>query len=238
MILFFAFFSGVLSVLAPCVLPVLPVLLWGAATETNPKRSYLILSSALICIFSFTFLLKVWTGFIHLSEDIWNYLSWGIITIYGIFLLFPGLRDRIKSHFPHSKTVKTPQQHKTGPLAEIALGASLGPIFASCSPTYALIIGTILPQNLLMGTLSILFYVLGFWSILFIIIFFWREAIKRLKGYANSDWRFKKSIGILLIITGGMIISGGFKYLETKLLELPFSTALIKIEQQTIKTMK
>ena len=149
MILFFAFFSGVLSVLAPCVLPVLPVLLWGAATETNPKRSYLILSSALICIFSFTFLLKVWTGFIHLSEDIWNYLSWGIITIYGIFLLFPGLRDRIKSHFPHSKTVKTPQQYKTGPLAEIALGASLGPIFASCSPTYALIIGTILPQNLL-----------------------------------------------------------------------------------------
>ena len=217
MILFFAFFSGVLSVLAPCVLPVLPVLLWGAATETNPKRSYLILSSALICIFSFTFLLKIWTGFIHLSEDIWNYLSWGIITIYGIFLLFPGLRDRIKSHFPHSKTVKTPQQHKTGPLAEIALGASLGPIF---------------------GTLSILFYVLGFWSILFIIIFFWREAIKRLKGYANPDWRFKKSIGILLIITGGMIVSGGFKYLETKLLELPFSTALIKIEQQTIKTLK
>ena len=217
MILFFAFFSGVLSVLAPCVLPVLPVLLWGAATETNPKRSYLILSSALICIFSFTFLLKV---------------------IYGMFLLFPGLRDRIKSQFPHSKTVKTPQQHKTGPLAEIALGASLGPIFASCSPTYALIIGAILPQNLLMGTLSILFYVLGFWSILFIIIFFWREAIKRLKGYANPDWRFKKSIGILLIITGGMIISGGFKYLETKLLELPFSTALIKIEQQTIKTLK
>lgn len=98
----------------------------------------------------------------------------------------------------------------------------MGPIFASCSPTYALIIGSILPQNLLMGTLGILAYILGFGMILLLVIFFGQEAIKKLRRYANPDGIFKKIIGGMLILTGILIVSGAFKWIESQLVNSGF----------------
>jgi cytochrome c biogenesis protein, transmembrane region len=74
------------------------------------------------------------------------------------------------------------------------LGASLGPIFASCSPTYALIISSILPTSLAMGILSIMMYIIGFGLVIFIIIYFGKEALQYLRRYANPHGIFKKTI--------------------------------------------
>lgn len=118
------------------------------------------------------------------------------------------------------------------------LGASLGPIFASCSPTYALIISTILPASLLMGTLSILAYILGFGAVIFVVIYFGKEVLQTLRRYANPDGIFKKIIGIVLIITGILVMTGGFKWIETQLVNRDFGSSLMRIEQNAIKNLK
>ena len=41
------------------------------------------------------------------------------------------------------------------------IGAALGPVFSSCSPTYALIVATVLPQSFLSGLFYISVYVIG-----------------------------------------------------------------------------
>ena len=227
MILFFAFFAGVLSVLAPCVLPVLPVLLWGGIAKQNSKSPYIILISSLVFIFLFTLLLKVSTLFIAVPNYIWTWISAVIILIYGVFMLFPQLWDKLKLLFSSSK-----------PTADVLLGASLWPIFASCSPTYALIISTILPQNLTMGIFSIFAYILGFWLVLAIVIYFGKEAVKKLNRYANPNGIFKKVIWVLLILTGVLILSWGFKWIEAKLVDSPFWKNLIRIEKNALNNLQ
>ncbi|MDO4713655.1 MAG: sulfite exporter TauE/SafE family protein [bacterium] len=184
-------------------------------------------------------MLKVSTSLLHIDPWIWNRFSTAIIIGYGLLLLFPQLWDRIKSRF-QSKTSSTTfkKEKKTGFVADVLLGASLGPLFASCSPTYALIIGTILPQNLWMGTLSILMYILGFGAVLFFIIYFGKEAIKKLSRYANPNGIFKKVIGVLFILTGIGICTGGFKYLESKLVEAGIGSSILNIEKNALQQIK
>lgn len=238
MILFFAFFAGVLSVLAPCVLPLLPVLLWAGFAQKNKASPYIILISALFFIFVFTFFFKLATGFLPLSQEVFTGISWVLILFYGVLLLYPDLWERIKGFFPFLKQQTVKKEQKNWFWSDVLLGASLGPIFASCSPTYALIISTILPASLLMGTLSILAYILGFGAVIFVVIYFGKEVLQTLRRYANPDGIFKKIIGIVLIITGILVMTGGFKWIETQLVNRDFGSSLMRIEQNAIKNLK
>ena len=237
MILFFAFFAGVLSVLAPCVLPILPVLLWGWLAKNNKSSPYIILISSLFFIFTFTLILKVWASILPISQGTFTIISAIIITSYGLILIWPQLRDKLKSLFPSRSSNITTKNKKTWFRGDVLLWASLGPIFASCSPTYALIISTILPANLTIGILSILMYIIGFWLVIFIIIYFGKEALQYLRRYANPEGIFKKIIGIILIITGVLILSWGFKRLETQIVNSSFWTFFTKIEKNAIKNL-
>ncbi len=96
MLLFFSFFSGVLSVLAPCVLPVLPVILGTGITSQKKEKPYIVLISALICIFLFTLLLKLGVDFISLETETLTWISAVIIILYALTLLFPQIREYIK----------------------------------------------------------------------------------------------------------------------------------------------
>lgn len=237
MILFFAFFAGILSVLAPCVLPLLPVLLWGGLARGNKYSPYIILISALFFIFICTLLFKVVTGFLPIKQEVLVVISAVIIWVYGILLLFPQLWDRFKFLFPQKASKSIKKTPKTWIRSEILLGASLGPLFASCSPTYALIISTILPASLFMGTLSILVYLLGFWLVIFLIIYFGKEFLQKLTRYANPDGIFKKIIGGILLLTSILIISGGFKWLEAQLVNSSLGTGLTRIEKNAIRSL-
>lgn len=237
MILFFAFFAGVLSVLAPCVLPILPVLLWGWLAKNNKSSPYIILISSLFFIFTFTLILKVWASILPISQGTFTIISAIIITSYGLILIWPQLRDKLKSLFPSRSSHLNTKNKKNWFRGDVLLWASLGPIFASCSPTYALIISTILPANLTIGILSILMYIIGFWLVIFIIIYFGKEALQHLRRYANPKGIFKKIIGIILIITGILILSWGFKRLEIQLVNSSFWTFFTKIEKNAIKNL-
>lgn len=237
MILLFAFFAGVLSVLAPCVLPILPVLLWGGLAKGNKYSPYIILISSLLFIFTFTLLVKIGTSFLPINQEIFTLISAIIISGYGIILIWPQIWDYCKSLFPSKKTQTIKKEQKSWFRSDVLLGASLGPIFASCSPTYALIISSILPASLAMGILSIMMYIIGFGLVIFIIIYFGKEALQYLRRYANPNGIFKKTIWVILILTWILIISWGFKWLETQLVNSSFWTSITRIEKNALRNL-
>ena len=63
----------------------------------------------------------------------------------------------------------------------ILMGAALGPVFSSCSPTYALILAIVLPAGFLFGFLALVSYTLGLAAILFAIAIFEQKLVKKLK---------------------------------------------------------
>jgi cytochrome c biogenesis protein CcdA len=91
-----SFLAGILTILAPCVLPVLPVILGGTLNESNYKRVTTIILSFVISIITFTFLLKVSTAFIAIDQQVWKVISGIILIVFGVISLFPDLREQFK----------------------------------------------------------------------------------------------------------------------------------------------
>ncbi len=69
---FVSFIAGVLTILAPCVLPVLPVILAGSLTEKEKWYPYLVTLSLALSIVVFTVLLKASTAFIDIPSSFWS----------------------------------------------------------------------------------------------------------------------------------------------------------------------
>ncbi len=212
-----SFLAGILTILAPCVLPVLPVILWGTLNESNYKRIFTIIISFVVSIILFTFLLKVSTAFISVDQQVWKVISGVILIVFGVISIFPTLREQCKSVFK-IKGISWPKESNSLRW-QIILGASLGPIFTTCSPTYTLIIATILPLSIVTGTISIVLYALGLWFAVGMVAVFGKTLIKKLNIVSNNDGWFKKILGILIILTWIAIMTGFDKIIETKIID-------------------
>jgi len=86
-----SFFSGILTVLAPCLLPLLPVILGGSLAGKSKKRPYIIITSLIISLLLFTLLLKASTVLIDVDPDVWEYVSGGLLILFSVTLIFPNV---------------------------------------------------------------------------------------------------------------------------------------------------
>lgn len=90
-IILISFFSGILTVLAPCVLPLLPVILGGSLAGQGKKRPYVIIASLILSLLLFTLLLKASSVLIDVDQIVWEYVSGGLLILFSITLIFPSL---------------------------------------------------------------------------------------------------------------------------------------------------
>jgi len=213
--------AWMLTILAPCVLPVLPVIMWWSLSGKKWYKPLIIIGSASLFIVIFTWLLKASTALIAIPSSFWLYVSWGIITLYGITLVWPHIWEKTAQILWLHKSHKIAQQakQKWTIWGDIILWASLGPIFATCSPTYALLLWLVFPQSFVLGMLYIVLYALGFGFVLTAVTYGWRALIRKLHRATAADGKFKKILWIVLIITGILIMTGLFKSIETWLLD-------------------
>lgn len=79
---------------------------------------------------------------------IWSYVSGGILIVFGLISLFPHIRENFSLAIGLYKTQNLLSNHDNSVWGNILLGAALGPVFSSCSPTYAVIIALILPVSI------------------------------------------------------------------------------------------
>lgn len=217
-----AFLAGVLTVLAPCILPLLPVVIGSSATGRSRATPYIVVGSLALSVIAFTFLLKASTLFIQVPAEMWTYLSGGILVFFGLTLVFPSVWERVpgmaKISASSNKLVGKGHLQKSV-WGDILIGAALGPVFSTCSPTYFVILASVLPASFVLGTTYLLAYVLGLSLMLLLIALLGQRFADSLSRVASSRGYLKKSIGVLFIILGLMIVFGLEKKLETHILD-------------------
>ncbi|PIZ95170.1 MAG: cytochrome C biogenesis protein, partial [Candidatus Magasanikbacteria bacterium CG_4_10_14_0_2_um_filter_33_14] len=189
-----AFIAGLLTILAPCVLPLLPIIV-GRSVNGQDKYKPLIVSASLaVSVVLFTLLLKSSTIFINIPQSTWSYISGGIIIFFGLITVFPEIWEKIslKLNFSNkSNQLLGKSAQKKGVVGDILVGAALGPVFSSCSPTYFLILATVLPQSFAKGILYLVVYALGVSVMLLAIAFIGQKLVKKLSGFADPKGKFK-----------------------------------------------
>lgn len=217
-----SFIAGVLTVLAPCILPLLPVVIGSSASGRSKMTPYIVVSSLAASIILFTFLLKVSTAFIMVPPELWTYLSGGIIAFFGVTLIFPSLWERIPGLALMSqrsnKLVGAGYQKKTF-LGDAIIGAALGPVFSTCSPTYFVILASVLPVSFALGTIYLFAYTLGLSLMLLLVGLIGERLVQRMSLLADGHGKFKRGVGILFLLLGIAIIGGYEKRLETAILD-------------------
>ena len=112
------------------------------------------------------------------------------------------------------------------------MGASLGPVFNSCSPTYAIIIAAILPASFIEGFIYLAAYAIGLSLMLLLIAYFGQGLVRKL-GWATdpSGW-FRKAIGTLFLLVGISLILGLDKEVQTYILENGWYDPIYNLEQK------
>lgn len=228
-----SFIAGILTVLAPCVFPMLPVILGGSIGAKSLFRPFVVIFSLAISIVVFTLLLKFFV--IGVPESILKLFSAGIIFFFGLTLIFPHLWEQISVKLNlggSSQKFLSKSSQKEGTLGYVLLGVSLGPVFSACSPTYFLIVGTVLPQNFFIGFINLLIYATGLFSVLFLVAIFGQKITKRFSGLVSSGGWFRKFFGLVFILLAIGIYFGYDKQFESFLLDQPFFYDLATLESR------
>ena len=208
-----AFFAGVITVFAPCVFALLPVIIGGSISgDVNDKRRpFIIVASAAASLLIFTLLLKVTTLFIDVPPAVITGIAGGIIVLLGIALLFPSIYEKIIIALniqAKSQQLLGKGNGKGSIVGAIITGAALGPVFSSCSPVYAYILATVLPVNFNVAMVYMISYVAGLSLMLLLVGFLGQKLVRKLKWASNPHGLFTKIVAIIFIVVGILIISG------------------------------
>lgn len=242
MVLFvLSFVAGALTVLAPCILPLLPVIVGGsigAVGEVASKKKVLVIVASLgLSVIAFTLLLKASTAFISVPPQFWTWLSGGIVLFFGATLMFPGLWERLpfiaKLSAGSNQLVSAGYQKKSF-WGDVLIGAALGPVFSTCSPTYFVVLATVLPEMPIVGLVYLLAYAAGLCLMLLLIGILGQRFADRLGIVADPRGRFKRILGGIFIAVGIIIITGTDKQIQIKLLDWGIYD-ITKVEQWLLR---
>ena len=230
-----ALVAGALTVLSPCVLPLLPVIVGGSlAGGRSAKRAITVTVALGISVFAFTFLLKVSTLFIMVPPGVWNWLSGGILFLVGVFFLFPHLWDLVpgaaKANRDSSRFMSSGYMRQSF-WGDVVVGAALGPVFSTCSPTYFIVLASVLPVSLAAGVADILAYLLGLCLFLLLISVAGQRLMSAFDIAADPNGWFRKGLGILFMALAVLIVTGSLARIEAPLYNVFDET---KIEQRLL----
>jgi peptide methionine sulfoxide reductase msrA/msrB len=239
--LFFAVsvLAGVLTVLAPCILPLLPVVI-GTSVEGKrgiSLRACVVIFSLSVSVVVFTLLLKATTLLIDIPQSFWQLFSGAVIALVGIMIVFPTIWVQVPlvnalSRF--GNTALAAGHKKNSYLGDALVGFALGPVFSTCSPTYLFIIATVLPASLLLGMTYLLGFVFGLALALFGIAYFGHYLVSLLDSEGKKTEMVKRVFGVVLIAIGLLILTGLDKKIETVILDSGYG-ATINIENTLLE---
>ncbi len=215
-----ALIAGVLTTLAPCVLPLLPVIVGGSLGKPSVearRRAYLITASLGASVILFTLLLRATTALIDIPPTAWQWLSGVILIALGAVSVFPKVWDKASARLSlqtNSNKQLVAARERGGTLGAILTGSALGPVFSSCSPLYLYVIVTVLPASYGEGMVLLVAYAIGLCGTLLVISLLGQKVMGKARWLANPDGNFKKVLGVIFILVGIAVILGLDKDLQ------------------------
>ena len=160
-LLFFAFISGIVTILSPCILPVLPIVLSGSV---GGKRRPAGVITGFIASFSlFTLVLSTLVRALNIPPDALRTIAVVLIVLFGLVMVVPWLQKSFEALASRLTSRRHSPGGKGGFGGGLLVGASLGLVWTPCvGPIMASVISLAVTQSVNSGTvLIILSYSLG-----------------------------------------------------------------------------
>lgn len=234
-----AILAGVFTVVAPCILPLLPIVIGAseAGEKRISRRAITVIGSLSVSVILFTLLLKATTLFISIPQIFWSSFSGVVIILVGMAIAFPSLWTKVpfvnKLSILSNKAVGAGYQKKSYK-GDMLIGLALGPVFTTCSPTYLFIIATTLPASFFVGFVYLLGFTFGLALALLLIAYFGQRIVNKVSEHMQATGRIKQVFGIFIVAVGIIILTGYDKRIETLILDSGYG-ATIQLEDSLIE---
>jgi cytochrome c biogenesis protein CcdA/thiol-disulfide isomerase/thioredoxin len=212
----FSFLAGVVTILSPCILPVLPIILTGVVGRGRAKPWGVVVGF----VASFTFFtlslssIVRWSG---LSGDVLRSASIVLLAVFGLFLCIPALQlafENIITRFlPQQGTAHKGQGFWSGAF----VGVSLGLIWTPCvGPIMAAVITLAAASAVSAAAVLItLAYAFGTAVPMLAIMFSGRKLLDRASLVKTHAGVIQRSFGVVMVLVAVVLFKGYDRKLET-----------------------
>jgi cytochrome c biogenesis protein CcdA len=220
-----AFLAGLLSIFSPCVLPLLPVVLGTAVSQH--KLGPVALVAGLSLSFLGLGMVVATVGFsLGLNPDFFRFAAALMLVLMGFFLLVSQLQmkfSQFASPFGNWAETQFGNSKRSGLGGQFSIGLLLGAVWTPCvGPTLgAASVLAAQGRNLSQVAFVMLIFTIGTAIPLLLIGLLSRETFMRLRGrMLTAGQGGTRALGLVLVATAALILTGYDKAIETALLDL------------------
>ena len=214
-----AYAAGALTILSPCVLPLVPIVL-GSSAQSH-KYGPLALATGLVVSFTGVGFALATVGAASGFDGDWvRYAGAVLLLLAGVALLLPRIQYMLQNAAAPLADWASRRQaglERFGLAGQFGIGALLGLVWSPCvGPTLGA--ATVLAaqgQNLAGVALVMAFFGLGIATVLVGLAFATRTVFTRMRGKLLSAGQGgKRVLGTLLAVVGVLILTGGDHIVE------------------------
>ena len=238
LIVLLAFFGGMLTVVSPCILPVLPFVF--ARADRGFARGALPLLAGMALTFAIVATLAaVGGGWAVRANAIGRWAALALLALFGLALVFPSLSERMMRPVValgsrlSERSASRPGGDSIG--SSLVLGAATGLLWAPCAGPILGIIFTAAAINgaTLNTTLLLLAYALGAATSLGLALLVGGKLFARMKRSLGASERIRQLLGVLVLVGVSAIALG----LDTRVLAGLSATQTTSLESSIARRL-
>lgn len=205
-LILFSFLAGVVTVLSPCILPVLPIIL-SSSLSGGHRRPLGVITGFIFSFTFFTLFLSILVSALGISADKLRLLSVVTIFLFGISLLIPASQVFFEALFSRLSRYLPQQTGREGFFGGLLVGISIGLLWTPCvGPILAAVISLAL-TGVVNGTAFFitLAYSVGTAIPMFIIVSTGRKIFTQVPWLLSKSALIQKTFGVVMIVTALLI---------------------------------
>lgn len=232
----FAFIAGLVTVLSPCILPILPLVLSVSVGE-GKRRPWGVVVGFVASFVFFTLFLASLVKWFGISADVLRHVSVVMIGLFGMSLLIPKTQVILESLFS-SLSKYIPKKQRQGFGGGVLLGISLGLIWTPCvGPILASVIALALTGTVSgIAVVITLAYATGTAIPMLLIMYGSKGLMAKMPVLRQNSAKIQKVFGIVMIGVAVAIFLGWDRQFQTWILDrFPgYGTGLTAIEDNEL----
>ncbi len=202
-----AWLAGVLTLINPCVLPLLPVVIAGALQGHRHGPIYMA-AGLTVAFTTVGVLITAFGHLIGLTSSTINTVAAVMMIMFGVVLLLPRAQETLATAagpLASGANEKLNQVNSEGARGQFTIGLLLGAVWSPCvGPTLGGAIGLAASgENLLQATFTMLAFGLGVSTILILLSYGSRELLTKRKDRMMNWMPWAKPVmGVALLLVG------------------------------------
>ncbi len=240
-LLFFAFLSGLVTIAAPCIWPLLPIVLSSASIGGH--RRPLGLTLGILLSFGFiTLTISYLVRFFGFDANLLRIVAVIILLFLGLTMVIPPLTAFVEGLVSRFAGKLGSRNNGTGFWPGFISGLALGVVWAPCAGPILATIATLAATRAvgLDIILVTVFYLVGVGIPLFIFSYAGQKVVQKSRVFNKYTGTVQKVFGVIIILTALLIFTNYDKVIEANLLNAfpSYSNIITSIEGNGLVTQQ